>query len=66
MSDRIKGLTVILEPNIRDDDAEPIINAISMLKGVARVKPHIADTEHYFAVQSAQHDLLCQIRDLLK
>lgn len=38
MSDRIKGFVVTLERDLRDDDAEGIKDAISMIKGVANVE----------------------------
>ena len=43
MTDRYSSLTVILERDIREDDATPLIAAISQLRGVARVEPHISD-----------------------
>lgn len=44
MTDRYYALTVVLEGNVRDDDAEPLIAAIRQLRGVADVLPHVADT----------------------
>ena len=41
MTDRIRTLTVLLDSDYRDDDAEPIVNAISMISGVADV--HLGD-----------------------
>lgn len=38
MTDRIHSFTVILENNIREDDAQATINAIKQLKGVLDVK----------------------------
>ncbi len=43
MTDRINGLTVVLQTDIRIDDADPLIDAISMLKGVLSVSPNISD-----------------------
>lgn len=39
MTDRINTVTVFLERDTRSDDAETIIAAISMIKGVASVMP---------------------------
>jgi hypothetical protein len=39
MTDRHSGYVVVLEKDIREDDAEGIINAIKMVKGVLTVKP---------------------------
>ncbi len=44
MTDRLNALIVILEHDIREDDAEPIINAIQQLRGVLQVEPHVADS----------------------
>lgn len=43
MTDRYNAFTVVLEHDIRDDDAEALINAIKQLRGVRNVTPHIAD-----------------------
>lgn len=66
MTDRIKGLTVLLEPDKRDDDAEYIINAIRMIKGVVSVKAHVADMNHHLAVETARRALMDKLRDVLK
>jgi hypothetical protein len=42
MTDRFKGLIVALDKDYRDDDAESIIEAIKMVKGVLEVKPVVA------------------------
>lgn len=48
MTDRIATLTVILDDEYRVDDAEHIINAISMTKGVHKVvKGEVCDANHY-------------------
>jgi len=65
MTDRIKGLTVSLEPNIREDDAETIINAIKMIRGVNGVETHVADIDHYMAVQTFRHDIGSKIIDII-
>ncbi len=39
MTTRLKGFTVILQDDIREDNSEYIINAIKMIKGVQQVLP---------------------------
>lgn len=39
MTDRFKGLTVTLKRDIREDDAQRIIESIEMIKGVQDVTP---------------------------
>jgi len=50
---------------MRDDDAQPIINAIRLLKGVIDVVPHIADPSHHFAVEAAKSEIRNKILELL-
>jgi hypothetical protein len=66
MTDRIKGLSVTLRPDMRDDDAERVISAIRLLSGVIDVCPHVADLDHYFAVTTARQDLIKKLWDVLK
>lgn len=47
MTDRLKGLVVVLEQDIRVDDAEIIINAISMIKGVSKVGKNVRNVEDF-------------------
>ena len=51
MTDRFFALTVVLDGNIRDDDAEPIIAAIKQLRHVKEVTPHVFSTEAAIARQ---------------
>lgn len=37
MTDRVKGLTITLEKDVRVDDVEYIVNAIKMIKGISSV-----------------------------
>jgi hypothetical protein len=45
MTDRLKGFVVVLEEDLPEDDAEPVLSAIRMVKGVVSVKPVIARGE---------------------
>lgn len=65
MSDRIKGLTVTLRPDMRDDDAECVINAIRLLAGVVDVRSHVADMDHHLAVITAKHEIQKKLRDIV-
>jgi len=57
MTDRYNYLTVVLERNLRDDDAEGLINAIKMLRGVLEVKPNIANAADFLAETRARQDI---------
>ena len=57
MTDRFHSLTVVLDVNVRDDDAESIINAIRMVKHVQSVTPHVADPTSHMAEERARREL---------
>ena len=57
MTDRYYALTVILEKDTRDDDAERLIEAIQMIKGMQEVKPLIADPSTWMAEQRSRRGL---------
>ena len=65
MTDRIFAYTVILEQEIREDDAEAITQAIKMIKGVAKVVPQVTDAGHYFAVETARRELTEKLWEIL-
>ena len=65
MTDRLDALTIILDRPIRDDDAEPTIGAIKMIKGVKRVIPHIEDVNYHIAEAHLKSKLQRQLRDVL-
>lgn len=43
MTDRYHALTVVLDTDIRSDDAAQIIDAIRQVRGVLTVDPIVAD-----------------------
>ena len=55
MTDRYVALTVTLDG---PDDAQVIIDAIKMVKGVAGVVPVVADANAYWAKETAKLELL--------
>lgn len=57
MTDRFYALTVILDNDKRDDDAEYIINAIRMIKGVLDVKGNIANPDTWMAEERAKNEI---------
>lgn len=57
MTDKYYALTVALEKDTRDDDAEKIINAIKMIKGVVNVKGNVSNPETWMAEERARMDL---------
>jgi hypothetical protein len=65
MTDRIRTLTVVLPVNTREDDVQPLIDAIRMLRGVLDVKADVADSADYFAVTNARAQLRSKLLDVL-
>ena len=61
MTDRINALTVILDQDIRDDDAQALINAIKQLRGVLDVTPHVASFEDAIATSRARQELIDKV-----
>lgn len=57
MTDRFHTLTVVLERDIREDNAMPLINAIERLRGVLRVTATVADIESHMAEERARRRL---------
>lgn len=57
MTDRYNALTVVLDRDVRSDDAESIISAIKMVKGVASVTPNVVDMTDHIAFVRAQSEI---------
>lgn len=57
MTDRYNALTVVLEQDMRDDDAEALLSAIRQLRGVLSVTGNVADMDSYISDARAKHDL---------
>ncbi len=57
MTDRYYALTVILEKDMREDDAERMIEAIQMIKGVQNVQPLISNPDIWMAEERAKREL---------
>lgn len=66
MTDQYSGVLVTFEKDIRKDDAQSLINAIKMIKGVISVDPQISDYEHLMAKSQAKHELIQSLFQVLK
>jgi hypothetical protein len=44
MTSRFNSFTVVLEKDVREDDAQTLVNAISMLKGVLAVRANVSES----------------------
>jgi septin family protein len=66
MTDRHSGYIVVLERDIREDDAQDTINAIRMFRNVVAVVPVIGRTDIHIAEERAMNKWRDKIRALLK
>jgi hypothetical protein len=57
MTDRLNGCWVAFERDIREDDAEPLIAAIRMLKGVLAVEVSVSSHADWVAEERARREL---------
>jgi len=65
MTDRIKGLTVILDKDYREDDVEVIVQAISLLRGVQQVVPRESGHEDAMTEMRVKQNLKSEILDFI-
>ena len=70
MTDRHAGYVVTLADDIREDDAEAILTALRMVRGVLSVAPVVADLPGHIAemrVRTELHGKLLDVcRDLVR
>lgn len=65
MSDHINAFIVVLDHDIRDENAELLINAIKQLRGVLEVQPHVADSTDVIATMRVKSELMKKWYDIL-
>ena len=65
MTDRYNSLTVALERDIRDDDAENLVRAIRQLRGVLAVTGNISTPDAWIAGERAKNELRQKLWDVL-
>lgn len=66
MSDRTVHLTVVLDKDYRiEDDAQEIINAIRMVRGVLSVEANVTDPQTFVAAELARTKLVKELWDVL-
>jgi len=66
MTDRHIAYTVTLSEPVRSDDAERIIDAIKMIRGVDECVPIVATPETYWARSRARTELLREVVKLFE
>ena len=66
MTERLKGVYVAFDRDIRDDDAEFILNAIRMIKGVKSVEANVVDADDWMNRQNIKSEYRTKILNVLK
>ena len=66
MTDRYNALIVVLDKDIREDDAEATIKAIEQIRGVASVTGNVSDISDHIAKDKAIQEIKNKIWELLK
>ncbi len=65
MSDRYNAFTVVLKRDTRDDDAESILTALKMVKGVQSVTPNVSNIEAHIAEERVRQELGTKLWQIL-
>lgn len=65
MTDRLYALTVVLEADMREDDAQALISAIGQLRGVLSVTGEISDASVHAAQERARRELGQKLWDVI-
>lgn len=66
MTDKFNALTVVLEKDIREDDADVLMSAIRQLRGVLSVSGEPAGAGEYVAYERARRDIASRLLESLK
>ena len=66
MTDRIHSITLVLDKDIRIDDAEMLIQAAGMFKGVINVQPNVSDYDSIVAIARVKSELTLKLFEALK
>lgn len=65
MTDKHAGYLVILDKDLREDDAQKILDAILMVKGVQEVTPVVSDPITAIANCRAKRELANKLVDVM-
>jgi len=66
MTDRYCGFAITLEKDMREDDAEKIMLALQLVKGVISVKPVVSDLSKHMAYEQARNELAKKLFKVLR
>lgn len=66
MTDRLNGFIVVLEQDIREDDAEAILTALMQVRGVLTVTPNVAGPDEAIAEERIRSEMRDKVFQFLK
>lgn len=66
MTDRVGTITLVLEKDMRIDDAEDLIKALYQIRGVIKVQPNVTDYNALMAYSRARTELQEKLWDVLR
>lgn len=66
MTDRLKGATITFSQDIREDDAEALLNALKMIKGVAHVESSIVTAGDHINRARVKSELFDKFRQFME
>ena len=66
MTDRLKGVCVCFDRDIREDDAEVVISAIRQIRGVLSVEVNVADSNDWMNRERIRDEMTRKIYEALK
>ena len=66
MSDRTRCMVVVLDDDYRTDDAQSIIDAIKMVRGVDSVSVRVSDITQHVAIETARAELRRKLHEALR
>ncbi len=66
MTDRLKAFVVTLDHDIREDDADPILSALRMVRGVLSVDPVTATMDDDIARRRVRYELEMKLIEAIR
>lgn len=66
MTDRYNQLVVVLDKDLRSDDAEPLMNAIRQMRGVLSVEGNVVTGADHAATVRVKHELSQKVFDFIQ
>lgn len=66
MTESVHSFQVVLRRDIREDDVEPLLNAIRLLTGVLEVTPIKSSWDSTMAEERARDEMASRIYELLR